>query len=126
MTLAADIETVLRQHLPADHHGAVTALALVLADAAIGMVSPAQAQARLSALDLASAVRALAGHEIRAGSTLLSFGAGSQIGDVSIGDVAGGSITKLSLSVGVIQHVSVSGQGRVGDVIGVQNNVSSP
>lgn len=122
MTLATDIENALRPHLPTDQHVVVTALALVLADAAIGVVSPALVQARLSAPDLISTLRALAGREVTAGSTLITFGAGNDVGDVSIGDVAGRSIIKLSLSAGVVQNVRASGQARIGDVIGVQHN----
>ena len=115
MTLAADIENALRQHLPADHHGAAQVLAQALAGLAVGVVSPAETKARLAASDLASTLRALAGCEVVAGGFRLSFGVDSQIGDVSIGDVAGGS-------AGVVQYINISGQATVGPIIGVQNN----
>jgi tetratricopeptide (TPR) repeat protein len=42
-------------------------------------------------------LRDLAGQQVQADHALLSFGQGSHLGDVTIGDVAGGNITKLSL-----------------------------
>ena len=127
MITCANIEAALWHHLPADLHGVVPVLAQVLADAATGAMSPADAQAHFAASpERISALRALAGHEVTAGGTLIAFGAGNQIGTVSIGDVAGGNIVKLALTVGVIQSVTVSGQATVGTIIGTQHIHAAP
>lgn len=96
-----DIEAALQQHLPHELHGVASALAQAITDAMTGASSPAEAQARMAASpDLASALRSLAGREVATHGALVSFGAGSQIGDVTIsGDVAGGNIVKLTINV---------------------------
>ena len=127
MITCANIEAALWHHLPADLHGVVPVLAQVLADAATGAMSPADAQAHFAASpERISALRALAGHEVTAGGTLIAFGAGNQIGTVLIGDVAGGNIVKLALTVGVVQSVTVSGQATVGSIIGTQHIHAAP
>lgn len=128
MITAADIETALRQHLPAELHEGIPALARLLANAATRAMSSHEAPARIAASpDLVRPLQALAGQQVATGSALITFGAGSQVGDVTIsGDVAGGSIVRLSLDVGTIQHVTVQGQATVGTIIGTQHIHAAP
>lgn len=51
----------------------------------------------LADLALRPALRALAGAEVRAGGTILDF-RGAQTGDITIGDVAGGDVIKVSIA----------------------------
>jgi hypothetical protein len=98
MLNVADIESALRPLLPAGDRAA--ALAQLLAAVAAGALDPAQAQARLAADPaLAEVLRALAGQSVTAGQSVISFGSGNQLGDVSIGDVAGRDLFKLALTV---------------------------
>jgi hypothetical protein len=97
MTLAHEIEHALRDELPADLHDRVPRLAQVLADVTNGTLTKETAQKRLKDADMEPLLRDLAGQQVQADHALLSFGQGSHLGDVTIGDVAGGNITKLSL-----------------------------
>jgi hypothetical protein len=97
MTLAHEIEHALRDELPADLHDRVPRLAQVLADVTNGTLTKETAQKRLKDADMEPLLRDLAGQQVQADHALLSFGHGSHLGDVTIGDVAGGNITKLSL-----------------------------
>lgn len=99
MSDRADIEAALRAALPADLHGAIPALAQTLAEASTGILSPEEAQSRLTANpELAQTIRALAGQEVKAGRSVISFD-GAQVGDVTIsGDVAGRDVVKVNLA----------------------------
>jgi tetratricopeptide (TPR) repeat protein len=94
MVTTDELERALREALPADQHGKVTALAGLIADAAGGAGTHPPV-----GTNLAPALQSLAGREIRVGSALVSFGADSQIGDITIGDVAGGDIIRVSLAI---------------------------
>jgi tetratricopeptide (TPR) repeat protein len=93
MVASDELERALRATLPADLAPRAPALARAIADALARPEAPPPADP-----ELAPALQALAGRELRAGEALISFGA-SQLGDVSIGDVAGGDIIRLSLTV---------------------------
>src|SRR5215217_5514509 len=104
----ADIELDLREALPDELRPHADALARLLADAANGALP--QAQARFAAEPaFAAAFEALAGK--RAGP-VLSFGTGNQIGEVTVGDVAGGHVLKfqvLPLGGDVVRSIIVQG-----------------
>lgn len=92
---------VLRPILPDDLQPAALALAQILSAIVNGQISPAEAESGLAQDEvLRPVLQALAGREIASQSALISFGAGSQLGDVSIGDVAGHNLVKLTLVLG--------------------------
>lgn len=106
MLTTANIDAALRQHLPADLHPAIPLLAQTLAEASTGAVSSAEAQARLAVNPgLADALRALQGQQVTADSTLISFGTGTQMGDISVGDVAGKDVIKLHINISRLNTV---------------------
>lgn len=99
MLTVANIENALRSALPPNQHSLVSDLAQLLADAISGELPPEQAHARLKTdLDLTAALQTLAGRQVSAGSSVISFGTGAQVGDVAIGDVAGRDVIKISLT----------------------------
>jgi hypothetical protein len=97
MTLEHEIEHSLRKELPTALHDRVPRLAQVLAEAFTGTLTDETVRQQLKDVDLEPLLRALAGQQVRTKHTLLSFGQGSEMGAVDIGDVAGGNMTKLSL-----------------------------
>lgn len=126
MFLPDDIAAALQSHLPADLHPAVPALAQILADATTGVLRPDDSQVALQAClaahpNLVAALRAFAGQEVNAGSSVISFGAGAQMGNVSIGDVAGRDIVKLHVDVQLDVHQTIETQ----PVINAQTGAST-
>jgi energy-coupling factor transporter ATP-binding protein EcfA2 len=104
--------------LPAADVQAVDNLATLLNDLLTGHISPDIAQAKFNtSADLQALLLNLMGRELRHESTLISFGAGSQFGDISISDVAGRDIIKIS--VGIQQYVFTQDQRY--DVRGLSN-----
>jgi tetratricopeptide (TPR) repeat protein len=93
MVASDELERALRATLPPDLAPRAPALARLIAEALAHPEAPPA-----PAPELTPALQALAGRELRAGEALISFGA-SQLGDVSIGDVAGGDIVRLNLTV---------------------------
>lgn len=86
----AEIESALRGALPREHQEQAAVLARILTTAAAGeMTTPLPPS-------LGPLLRALAGAEIQTGQALLNF-SGAQLGDVTIGDVAGGDLIKIYL-----------------------------
>jgi hypothetical protein len=81
-----DLARALHAALPPEHTPQAAALARALA---AGRLDPA----------LRPTLRALAGQEVEGGGALISFGSGSQLGDVSIGDVVGGNKITITLQV---------------------------
>lgn len=94
MLAQAELAQALEDALPPElkHQAAGLAQALVAAAASDGSAAAADPH-------YAAAVQALAGQRVRAGAALIDFGAGSQLGDVQIGDVAGGDLVKLQLTI---------------------------
>lgn len=91
-----EIERALREALPPELRAQAPALArqiIAATDEAAGEAPPPAAPA------LAPALRALAGQELRAGQAVVSFGPGAQTGDVTISDVAGGDLVKVTLVI---------------------------
>lgn len=89
--------------------------ALLRLDAAIGEIvrqghDASDATARLGAIpELPLLAQALAGQQLSLSQALISFGAGSQQGDITIGDVAGGSILKLTVNFSLVQPPVAAG-----------------
>ncbi|MCG8348711.1 MAG: tetratricopeptide repeat protein [Chloroflexales bacterium] len=95
MSTPQTIETILRAAVPAALHPHLPRLAQLLADVATGALSPAAAQAQLRDPTLTPLLHALAGQQLPTDAAFFSFGAGNQVGDVTIRDVAGGHIITL-------------------------------
>lgn len=83
-------------------------LAPVLHEVAAVFVDALERRAGLDELaaqpNLDLLLRAMESRQIAGGGKLLDFGGGNQFGDVSIGDVSMGSMTKLTLNVQLHQH----------------------
>jgi len=65
-----------------------------LAEAVIAHLTGHQSIAPGAAMQLRSALEALAGYEVPSGGALIQFPSSAQLGDVRIGDVAGHDINK--------------------------------
>ncbi|MEI7769092.1 MAG: PDZ domain-containing protein [Chloroflexales bacterium] len=95
------LSTALSSALPADQRGGAQDLAELLAAIAQGSLAPEQAATQIAAnADLSRLVRSLAGKQVPSDGALVSFGSGNQLGDVTIGDVVGGSQIKLTVNLG--------------------------
>ena len=104
--------------LPGTSAPTADALATLLTDLATGRITAEEAQAQLSAIpDLLPLAQGLAGRELQLGQALIAFGAGSQLGDVSVGDIAGRDLTKISL---VVQQTTMAPE-QAYDVRGLAN-----
>lgn len=110
MLKVADIEDALRRQLPAELHSVIPALAHSIADVAAGGESPAGATGRLFGDPaLADAWRALAGRTVKADTTVISFGAGNQIGTVTIhGHVAGRDVYAPKIQIDELNYYNRS------------------
>jgi hypothetical protein len=96
--LAAELRNALLTALPTHLHGGVADLCRTLADVADGAIRPDVAQARLAEDRMtALVIQELAGRPIGRGRAMLDFGYNNTYGTVSIGDVAGGHIIKVSV-----------------------------
>lgn len=94
------LEAALRAALPAQLHRHAPALAQLVADTAAGAITAEEASERLRTdIALSQLFASLAGQHVDAQGAVISFGAGSQLGDVSIQDVAGRDIIKFSVTV---------------------------
>ncbi|MBX0329651.1 PDZ domain-containing protein [Oscillochloris sp. ZM17-4] len=95
------LESGLSAKLPADQRAVARHLAELLAAIAEGQISQDQAQQRIATEPaLAQALRALAGQHVPGAGALISFGSGSQLGDVTIGDVVGRDKIEVKLDLG--------------------------
>lgn len=106
--MLTDIETALRQSLPADLHHHVPTLVQLLAEASGGTISPTDAEARLGMLQ--DILHALEGKRIATPGAVIDFGRDNDQRGMSVtisGDVAGGNIIKLTVPV-VNQNASGS------------------
>lgn len=91
------LATVLRVLLPPQYMGRAEEIALLVIALARPGEGPALARRRLADDPaLGAALASLQGQTIPGGAALVSF-AGAQTGDVTIGDIAGGDMLKLSL-----------------------------
>jgi hypothetical protein len=88
----AKISRTLRRVLPKNSTEDSDRLAQVL----IKVLQGLQIDSNM-AVDFQALIDSLAGHSIATSDALLSFGEGNNLGDVTIGDVANGNITKIHL-----------------------------
>jgi hypothetical protein len=94
----ADVVRALRAALPAEARSEAPDLARLLRGLASGELSPAAVHDQLDADPaLAQLLRSLVGQEIQVGPSAVAFGEGSQVGDVSIRDVAGRDIITVNV-----------------------------
>ncbi len=94
---AADVESALLANLPAEKRALVGRLARLVTEVVGGALSLEVAQARIGTdAELASLVQGLVGKRIHAKGAVLDFGQNNRFGTVTIGDVAGGDLVKLS------------------------------
>jgi WD40 repeat protein len=98
--LRATLQAALTGAPPGADPVALDRLASLLSDLIAGRVTPEAAESHLADVpDLATLIGALAGREVRLDGALVAFGAGSQVGDVAIGDIAGRDLIKLTIAV---------------------------
>ena len=97
MDASTDLRAVLRAALPPALADQVAGLAQVLTRVQAGQLAPDAAQQHLA--PYTAALQALAGRQLATGETLLSFGVGNQFGHVSIGDIAGHTLIKLTIQL---------------------------
>jgi len=94
----AEVERALRAALPAEAQQEAPGLARLLRDMSAGEISAEAARKRLDADPaLAQLLRNLVGQQISVGQSAVAFGEGSQVGDVSIRDVAGRDIITVNV-----------------------------
>jgi hypothetical protein len=115
----ADVVRALRAALPDEASSEAPDLARLLRGLASGELSPAAVHDQLDADPaLAKLLRSLVGQEIQVGPSAVAFGEGSQVGDVSIRDVAGGDIITVNVYHGAPAtlrtptHPQAEGQAR--------------
>jgi hypothetical protein len=91
---STQIEATLRTALPADLQGHVPKLAALLLQAlhegAVSRADPA----------LLPLFQSLGGKHVKVGGSVIQFGSGNQMGDVSFGDIVGRDLIKISLILG--------------------------
>jgi hypothetical protein len=108
MLTAEQIEQAISPSLPAEHRAQAPALARLLAALAAGVRSAEGARAEVAENPaLAQALGALGGRQVTSDGAVLRFGEGSQLGDVSVRDVAGGNIVNLSLPAQIPQRQQI-------------------
>ncbi len=98
-----DVEQDLRRTLPSHLHNTIAPFLYLLQQTD---ASAKNGQLSIDARpDVQPLLQEMAGQEMVAGGSLISFGAGSQLGNVTVGDVAGGHIVKLSIVIHMIEQV---------------------
>lgn len=91
---AGELAQALRRALPGELAGESEGLARLIAAATAGQGAADEDGAAVQAL-----LTSLAGRSVTTGQSLVSFGEGSNLGDVAVGDVAGGSIIKVTINL---------------------------
>lgn len=116
MTNTFNIETALRQALSADLQGAAPSLAQILSSLLASEADAATTQQAIAAdVGLRKALQVLGGQRIEASNAVISFGAGSQMGDVTItGSIAGRDV--ITLHVNLTQIDTGGGDYAEGDI----------
>jgi hypothetical protein len=99
MYSADDIAEALRRAVPADQQGAIPALSRILAEAVSKPLSKQEFVARVAAERLDPLLAVLAGQRLAVDGAMLSFGQGSNLGDVTVGNVVGGDLVQLVFNV---------------------------
>ena len=100
-----DFEAALRQSLPPELRAIAAPLTVFLEDIFTGKLGNEEANGVILEIpEFRDAVRALEGHEIRSKDAVISFGSGSNLGDITInGNVAGRDIVNLSVSLNIME-----------------------
>lgn len=99
MTAPEQIDQALQRLLPEERQAERAALARLLGEILRGALKPEAASAQIAADPaLQAALRGLAGQQISTTDATVAFGEDNQFGDVTIDEVAGGNITKLTLN----------------------------
>lgn len=97
---APSIKSGINTTLPNDHHHQGEELADLLSDLIRGITSPESVRQQIvEQFTLTETLRLLAGKQIETSKHLLSFGSDSQLGDISINDIAGGNIIHLTVNL---------------------------
>ncbi|HMQ33595.1 MAG TPA: TIR domain-containing protein [Chloroflexaceae bacterium] len=95
----ADIERQLRDVLPAESHTHIVHIAQLLNNMASGRIDPEVLRERFTAgPEIAALLNQLAGQQFNLGTTIISFMAGNQLGEVSIHEVAEGSVVSYNIT----------------------------
>lgn len=93
---AIDIAQALRKGLPSELTTESNALAAALAELLSKSSSTTSIQ---QTQNMAQMLQTLAGHNLTTPQAVLSFGESNSLGDVTIGDIAGGNITKIHINI---------------------------
>lgn len=97
-------QEMLLQHffrlLPTNLHVPASQLARILYGVICGDISPTEGQRFIAgSVELKQALASLSGKELMLDNSQVSFGEGNQLGDVTVSDVAGGHIIKLTINI---------------------------
>lgn len=96
----AELTESLRKILPPNLQDQAESLAQIVVDTMSGAISTAESSQRLSANpELAAALSRLSGTGVTSSDSVIRFGEGNQVGDVRIGDIAGGDAIKLTINI---------------------------
>lgn len=118
------LQDQLRAALPSEQHELIQPLTQILVGVIERTISLKEAQDQST--QFVTLLKSLAGKELRAGDSLVSFGTGNSFGNVTIGDITGGhkiSITiKLPLPPPPAPHLHQL-RAPVGDFVGRQREV---
>lgn len=101
MNSMQDMEQVLRDSLPIELHDRVPELVSLLRETLEKARSASSPQDKVISPELGVLLELLAGKELRTEQAVLSFGAGNQIGDITIRDIAGRDINKNTINLQV-------------------------
>jgi tetratricopeptide (TPR) repeat protein len=94
-----DLEQVLRRNISPEHHRYIPLFAKLIVEIANGANPDSDVVAQFSDPSYQALLLQLAGRSIEATDSVISFGQDSQLGDVTVRDVAGRDVTNFSLSV---------------------------
>jgi phosphate transport system substrate-binding protein len=103
MSSSIDFQQALEAVLPKEHSSQIPILAEIFSAVVQNTITPQAARERISANpDLARVLEELAGKQIATAQAILSFGEGSQLGDVAVRDVVGRDA--FHFTVNIYQH----------------------
>jgi hypothetical protein len=117
MVQAHDIEKALRHILPLEMQGQVKQLAQIIADRANKRSTTSTATQQVNSSEgMQDAFLHLAGETINASGAVLTFGEGSQIGDVRVRDLAGRDVVNFNIYINhsALEKTSTT-QGEAGE-----------
>ncbi len=100
MPTSNEIEFALRGILPENYQGSFSELTNLLIDIVKHANDPDYLKSILGSVsDLAAMLHALAGQQIRAGTSVMGFGSDNTFGQVTVRDVVGGNQIIINLNV---------------------------